>query len=180
MRALKIMLFLAALVSFVSCSKEENDPELETEMLLGEWHLEEFNYSGTNVYSAGNETASVSYTGEAVEIDFETVFLKDGTYITVGTYTIILTSTAEGETTVEEFTYSDINTTGTYNIDGNKITTTHEQEYPGQETIAEISEGVIKELTPNRLILTYEYSGTTEVWGMEVEVNTNVIQIFSR
>ncbi len=82
MRALKIMLFLTALVSFVSCSKEENDPELETEMLLGEWHLEEFNYSGTNVYSAGNETASVSYTGEAVEIDFETVFLKDGTYIT--------------------------------------------------------------------------------------------------
>ncbi len=180
MRALKIMLFLTALVSFVSCSKEENDPELETEMLLGEWHLEEFNYSGTNVYSAGNETASVSYTGEAVEIDFETVFLKDGTYITVGTYTIILTSTAEGETTVEEFTYSDINTTGTYSIDGNKITTTHEQEYPGQEMIAEISEGVIKELTPNRLILTYEYSGTTEVWGMEVEVNTNVIQIFSR
>lgn len=181
MRALKVMLFLTALVSLVSCSKDEDDPKINSELILGEWNLEEYTYTGTNTYSDGSETASVSYTGETVDIDFETVFLADGTYITTGGYTIILTSTALGETSVENFTYSDINTTGTYSIDGKTLTTTFDgEDYPGQETIAEISEATIQELTPNRLVLVMDYEGISEVWGMEVEMKVDLIQVYTR
>lgn len=179
MRALKILLFITALASFVSCSKEEDDPQTDTKMLLGEWNLEEFSYSGINKYRDGMGT-TVSYTGEAVDIDMKTVLLADGTYKTFGGYSVILTSTAEGETYVQNFTYSDMTTTGNWSVNGNIFTTTFDDDFQGQEAIAEITEGVIKELTANRLVLVYEHNGVSEVWGTEVEMDIDLIQVFSR
>ncbi len=177
MRALKVLLFVTAMVSYVSCSKDDDGPQIDKNMILGEWDLTEFSYSGVSSVKGGDGTTSVSYTAEASEIDAQVVFVDAGNYTTAGSYTITLTTTANGETSVQDYTYPNIAGSGTYKIEGNKMITSPKG---GEGQIIQASEGIIKELSPKRLVFVIEERSVTEVEGIEVEINFDMIQVLTR
>jgi hypothetical protein len=177
MRALKVLLFVTALASLVSCSKDDDGPQVDKNMILGEWELTEFNYSGTTSVNDGTETATVSYTGEGIDMDAQVVFVDASNYTTAGSYTIKLTTTVDGESSAQEYTYPDLTGSGTYKIEGNKMTTTPQG---SQEQIIQASEAVIQELTSSKMVLVIEQRSVTVVEGMEVEINLDMIQVLSR
>lgn len=177
MRALKVMLLLTAMVIFVSCSKDDDGPQTDKNMILGEWDLTELSYTGTTSVNDGTETATVSYSAEAIDMDAQVTFIDGSNYTTGGSYTITLTSTVDGETTVEDYYYPDLTGSGTYKIEGNKMTTTPQG---GEGQIIQASEAIIQELTPNRIVFLIKQESVTTVEGMEVQISLEMIQVLTR
>lgn len=181
MKGIKFIMLVAALVTCISCSEENNDPEVNQGILLGEWQLEEMNYSGTTSVAGDGQTSTVSYAAEAIDINAQVTFTDASNYSTKGSYTIRMHTTVEGETAVQNFPYTNINGSGTYRIEGNKIFTN-----PGtpstsdQEFLMDSSEGTLMELTENRMVIFIEEEVNSTVENMELNVTYEVIQIFSR
>ncbi|MFD2516430.1 lipocalin family protein [Salinimicrobium flavum] len=150
---------------------------MDKDIILGEWNLTEFSYSGINSVKDGDETASVSYSAEAKDLNAQVVFQDAGKYTTAGSYTLTLTTTVDGETSAQDFPYPDITGSGTYRIEGNKMITTPNA---GDELIIQASEGIIEELTPNRMVLVIEERSVTKIDEMEVEINFDMIQVLTR
>lgn len=181
MRALKMLLFTTAMVVVCSCSKEENEHEIDHSMLLGEWNLTEFSYSGTSSLTEGGETTSLSYSAEGVDIDARVNFVDETKYTTAGSYTIILTTIMDGETIVQRYPFSDITGSGTYKIEGNRMTTRPQSSaYQEQMQLMNSSEVIIRELTSSRMVLVMEMHTVAEEEGMEAEMTLDMIQILTR
>ncbi len=180
MKNFRSVMLIAALVTCISCSDNDNDPEVNSGMILGEWQLEEMNYSGTTSMTMEGQTSSLVYAAEAIDIDAQVIF-NDQTYRSQGSYTIRMSTTMEGNTQVQDYPFSDISGTGTYNIEGNRITTDPDLP-PGseQEFLMEGGEGTIMELKENRMVIVNSEEVTSIVNGMEMEVTMELIQIFSR
>ena len=181
MRALKIMLFLAVPAIFVSCSKDDDEPSIDRDMLLGEWNLTEFSYSGSSSVSYGNETTSLTYTAETSDLNAQVIFEDKSNYSTRGSYRITITSEMDGETFVENYSFSDVSGRGTYRIEGNKMFTTPQgpvQE--GEVQPMDASDAIIQELTPNKMVLVLDQTTVTETDEYEIEMTLNMIQVLTR
>ena len=181
MKIFKYFLLTAALVFFVSCSKDDDNPGTDSSMVLGEWNLEEFSYSGSTTATQGDQTVSSTYTGEAYDLDARVIFNSATNYSTEGSYTIKLTTTVNGQTMVQDYPYSDISGSGTYRVEGNKlITTSNAPPDPGLVDPMATAEGTIVELTANRMVLFAEQVVNSTMQGAEVEIRNETLQVFSR
>lgn len=181
MRALKMLLLTTAMVIVCSCSKEENEHEIDHSMLLGEWNLTEFSYSGTSSLTDGGETSSLSYSAEAVDMDARVKFVDETNYTTAGRYTITLTTTMDGEIIVQQYPFSDITGSGTYKIEGNRmISQPQSSAYQDEMQLMNSSEVIIRELTSSRMVLVMEMHTVAEEEGMQAEITLDMIQILTR
>lgn len=170
-------------IAFVSCSGDDDDASVQTSDLTGEWNLQEMDYSGTSTVNFGGTTASTSYSGELISGGALVTFNDDNTWTSGGSYTIRLTTNMEGMTDVQDVPVSDFSGSGTYSVNGNKITTTQEEydlEEPFTISPMGIEEATISELTADRLVLTFDYAETTTMNGMEVEITMEGYQVLTR
>lgn len=181
MKSFRSVLLVAALITCFSCSNDNNDPEVSSEMILGEWNLEEMSYSGTSTATMNGQTSSLVYAAEAIDMDAQVIFNDQSNYSTKGSYTIRMTTTMEGSTDVQDHLISNANATGTYRIEGNKIYTSANQPADSeQEYLMDTGEGTIMELTGNRMVIFSSEEVNTTSDGMALEVTMELIQILSR
>lgn len=180
MKTTKYFFLLLTITILASCSKEDA-PSTEHSLIVGEWNLEEYTYSGTTTATQGGSTMTTSYIGELYDIDMRLILNSDNTYRTEGSYMVKLTSTVEGQSFVENRAFNDIVTTGTYRIEDNKLitgdTTTPQQ--PGSVTMT-VDEGTILELTENRLVLGFVQDFNSGMEGAQVNISVEGQQVYSR
>lgn len=180
MKILKYSLLSAALVFFISCSKDDN-PEVNSSLVLGEWDFEEFTYSGTSTTTIGGESATSTYTGEAYDLDAGINFESDGNYSVQGKYIIKLTNTVYGQTMVQDYPFTGINVTGKYRIEGNKMFVTANVPAGGINlNPTGTTEGVIVELTVNRLVIASKQEANVTEQGVQVKIIHEEYQVFTR
>lgn len=180
MKNLRLIALLAVISTCFSCSKDDNETDVNSSV-LGEWQLEEISYSGTTSVNADGFTSIVSYSAEAIDIDAQVIFNDATNYTTKGSYVIRMTTTFDGDTEVENYPFTNINGSGTYRIEGNKIFTEPNLP-PGseQEYLMGSGEGTILELTENRMVLFVAEQVNSTVENMEMEVTYEVTQILTR
>lgn len=181
MKNLKLIALLAVIGTCFSCSNDDNDTDANPSMVLGEWQLEEMSYSGTSSVNGDGFTSFVSYSAEAIDINAQVIFNNATNYTTKGSYVIRMTTTYDGDTEVENYPFTNINGSGTYRIEGNKIFT--EPTLPPaseQEYLMGSGEGTIIELTENRMVVFMAEQVNSTIENMELEVTYEVTQILTR
>ncbi|MAO08393.1 MAG: hypothetical protein CL596_06755 [Alteromonas sp.] len=151
MKILKLLSLAAMVVFFVSCSKDDDDDNNTENIsadIVGTWTATDVDYYGTTTTSANGITTEADFTGEGYDINFTLTFTENPNEITsVGSYSILLTTTFNGqniEQNVEDLTWD---STGDWSIDGTTLTT---------NTSGNVGVSEIQELTQNSLILYIE------------------------
>ena len=185
MKPIKYLFVLFTFVALVSCSEENDNPSEEQSIIVGEWNLEEVNYSGTSTASQGGYTTSASYIGEYYDIDSRLILNSDNTYRTEGSYMVELTTIVAGQTSIQNLPFSDVEVTGTYRIDNDKLilgsnNESQQPQQPGNLNMAAITEGTIVELTANRLVVAFDQDISSEMEGAEVNISIEGLQVYSR
>ena len=122
-----------------------------------------------------------TYIGDLYNIDMRLILNNDNTYRTEGSYTVKLTTTVDGESFVQNIPFSNIVTTGTYRIEGNRITTEDatQPQQPGNVSMT-VNEGTILELSESRLVLVFDQDFNSEMQGAQVNISVEGQQVFSR
>lgn len=169
--------------SLISCSGEDEIPSVNTSNLLGEWQLQDINYTGTSSFNFNGTSMSTSFTGELMESNVTVTLKDDNTYTSAGNYKIKITSNTNGMTDVQEVPISNLDGSGNYSVNGNIFSTSEEDvSVDASFSISPmgISEAVITELTPNRLVLTFDHTQVTNMNGLDVEVRMAGTQVLTR
>lgn len=177
----RCFLLIALLATLISCSNDDNPPGVNSTLVLGEWNVEEISYSGSSTVTQGGQTLTSTYTGEAIDLDARLIFNDATNYTTEGNYTIKLLTTVNGQTMEQNVPYPDLSGSGTYRIEGNKIFTTSSRPAgPGPVDPMATLEGTIIELTTNRMVFLIEQQVSSNIQGAEVEIENEMLQVFSR
>lgn len=177
MKTFKYFLATLAFVTLLSCSGDDDSPTIDASLVVGEWNLDEYNYTTSTTVSQGGESYTATGIGEATNLDARLIFNNDNTLQTEGSYNIKLSTTAEGETSVSN-TPINLDGSANYRIDGNKMTITNAQQ-TGVEDVG-FNEVTIVELTASRMVWSLEETITTEIEGMTLSMAVEAMQVFSR
>lgn len=170
MKTIKLSLLAIIFIAFSSCSKDD-EPDTNTSMMLGEWNLSTFNYQGTSDATYEGMNLSTSYTGEAENVDFTLTFNDDNTFKAQGKYDVRLI--VEGITQVVSM--DNTASSGDWSVDGNVLNTstlfTQINGSPSQGESA--SKLIIKELTANRMVLTFDQESEISQSGLDYTISLN-------
>lgn len=152
MKPTKFFLLALLFLSFLSCSKDDEDrKDVNTELLTGSWNLTEFTYDGYSDTRLSGENFHIEYTGTAENIDATFSFNSNGSFIAEGEYDIILKSSSFTQP------YRDIAVTssGNWSLTDNTVEITNFRSVTNVNTEEPPAETVmtILELTENRLVL---------------------------
>lgn len=183
MKNFRYLILAFITLGFVSCSGEDDSPSVESSNLVGEWHLEDMNYTGTSSFNFNGTSMTTSFTGELLESNASVFLNSDNTYTSAGNYTIRLTSNTGGMTDVQEVPVTNIDGSGTYSVNGNIFSTDQENltaDAPLTMSPVGISEATITELTAERFVLTFDHTQVITTNGMDVEVRMEGVQILTR
>lgn len=176
---LYLLLFTA--MGLISCSENEQPPEEASSLVVGEWNIEEINFTGTSTVTEGGQSLTCEYTGHASAMEMTMIYDSDNNYSIQGKYNIMVITILNGDTNSDLQVYPHISTTGTYSIQENILVTTANWS-PGKDPVYPLAsfEGAIKELTLNKMVLFIEKQESSIVNGTQIENNYQMTQIFSR
>jgi hypothetical protein len=126
MKSLSYLAMLLALsLSITACSDEEAGSP-NNEALVGTWRLESIDYSGTSSTTVQGTTFTSVFVGEGYDLDVTVTFSEDpDTYTTDGDYSIRLTTTTQGQTVEQDFTFEGFLDDGTWERDGENVIITN-------------------------------------------------------
>lgn len=120
-----IALFILSF-TVISCSSDDDSSnDVDTSLIVGEWAINTL--VSESVVEASVLGQTVTTEGETIGSDFDytITFNEDGTLIANGSYTATSTSSVDGQDfPTQTTTVSDINTSGTWSIDGDELTFT--------------------------------------------------------
>ncbi len=172
MKTIKLSLLAILFIAFSSCSKDDdNNSDLNTSMMVGEWNLESFMYEGKSDANFEGIDLSTTYSGVSENEDFKLTFNENNTFTSVGTYDVKLT--VEGITQLVSL--GNNSSSGDWSVNGNILTTsslfTQVNGSPAQSEA--ISEMRITEISENRLALTFDQESTINQSGLEYTVTLN-------
>ncbi len=169
MKTIKLSLLAILFITFSSCSKDDdNNSDLNTSMMLGEWNLESFNYEGTSEANFEGFDFSTSYSGVSENEDFTLTFNENNTFESNGKYDVRLTVEGITQLVPLETTTS----TGDWSVNGNILTTSSLfTQVNGSPTQSEsISEMRITEITENRMVLSFDQESKVNQSGLDYTV----------
>ncbi|MEM9921343.1 MAG: hypothetical protein AAF990_24800 [Bacteroidota bacterium] len=121
------LLLLAALFSVVACNKDDDTNAGGDDDIVGVWDLNVLDYTGKSTTTVSGMPFTADFMGSARDITASVEFKSDGTYQSMGTYTIDLTTSLNGQNFTQAVTITDWLGTGTYMVNGNVITATDSQ-----------------------------------------------------
>lgn len=179
--------FLFLLFTFISCSKDDDggtniDPNVN---IAGQWGLVDINTNkGKMKITSEGTSIEASFKISGKDYDYQAVFTEEPNYVTsTGSFIMVLAFTVLNETNTEEELVEhygeDGILTGEWNIEGNKLIVTNDNE---QSTYT------ITELTENRLKFQMDLSQSEFFPGMEdwegaevgMEISGQLIYTFTR
>lgn len=176
MKTFKYFLPTLACATLFACSGDDDNSSVDESLLVGEWNLEEYNYTSSTTITQGSETYSSSDVGEATSLDARVIFTND-TYQTEGSITFQVTTTMEGQPSISTVPMN-AHDSGTYTLEGNKIKILNSVQREAGALAA--NEATVVELTANRMVWSIAETVTTEMEGMSLEIEIDGIQVFSR
>ena len=146
MKLFKNLFLILTLTSvLVSCSKDDDvHVPTNSEKIIGNWELNEFKSSGTTITKVGNEApteAIITAKGETFTNTFSK-FTHPNTLESTGNY-LLKTTTKIGNEEVENQKITKFNTSGSWTIEGEKLTIKQGQEEKVFDII-ELSDTVLK------------------------------------
>ncbi|MFI1773524.1 lipocalin family protein [Thalassobellus citreus] len=137
------ILFIAVSISLFSCSSEDSSP-VTSGNILGTWTGNSIDYSGTTITNFQGQTIETDYVGESYDMDYTLTFNEDpNVLISEGNYSLKLTSTILGQTTVQNVENIEFLEAGTWSLKGDVLTTSaggKSYEY----SIIELTESTLK------------------------------------
>lgn len=153
MKTIKLLLLSGIVISFMSCSDENESPSLseEEKMLVGAWQIQSFNYSGTSTGNFSGMEVSSSYQGVAHDIDAVLTFRDNRTFGMQGSYNVTLT--------VEGFDFlvpiEDASSSGDWYVEGEYLYTSNALGQVNNQMVQSPEDGRmrIQESTENRMVL---------------------------
>ena len=157
-----LLFVLGLLIS--SCSKDDT-PQNTSAEVLGVWNCSSVDYTGTSVTEYLGQNITADFIGEGYNVDF-TFTLSENPNVASsdGSYSIKLSTTILGQTTVQNIEDIAFTYVGTWSLDDNKITITQE----GESSVA-----TIVELTDNSLKLNIQEERTISNNGANVTTTTD-------
>jgi len=196
---MKLSLLLSFVMIIVGCAKTDdggprgpNDVFNEfdsitlsedSQLLLGKWNLESFNYSGQSITEIFGVSSSSTFTGVGKDINSSLTFTADNIITAEGGYTIELTTAFEGTESSSDIPVGPFNTSGTWVKISNTLTTdvtiTANNSISGDLSTEETS--IIEELTDTTLRLRSLQSIETLLpTGGSVTTTTNSVLVYKR
>lgn len=180
-------LLFAAMATFISCSENEQPPEEEPSLVVGEWYIEEIIIEGTITETRDGQSEISRYSGTAISDENNKILFKeDNTYTREDFYSFMmhtfnpLAGTSSLDLHVFPYTFP---VEGTYQIQGDTFTLianpTTNITY-GPLDPRDFFEGTIMELSANRIIIVEENEEISNVDGVEIAKIYETTQIFSR
>ena len=165
-------------ISFLACSKDGDTPDVEQSEVLGVWNLQDMSYDGTTEVTFGETNMVIESSGVMTESDLVAEFKEDGTYSARGSYTIVLTTEGMDFEVPVDVTSS----TGSWDIVGDKIKFSDGfiTLSTGQAVSSKPDEVTIKELSANRMVLSYSTEEIIDQGGFENVINVEGKYIFMR
>lgn len=185
MKNLLYFLLFAAMLTLNSCSQDEDSPEKEPSLVLGEWYTEDIIISGTSTETRDGQTVTTRYWGNSgPEEDSGIIFTDDNKYSREGSYNIMFKSRVnDGDLLMELVVYAYRIIEGTYLLEDNKINFYSNQEFQSNGPVIDPRnsfESIIIELTANRMVIFMEQQEISYVNGAEIENEYEMTQIFWR
>lgn len=173
------------MATLISCSENEQPPEEEPSLVVGEWHIEEIIIEGTITETGDVHPSRYSGTTGSEENN-KIIFREDNTYTREDSYSVMMHTfnpiAGTSSLDLHVFPYT-LPTEGTYQIQGDTFTLianpSNNISY-GPLDPRDYFEGTILELTANKIIIVEEYEEISNVDGVEIVKTYEITQIFSR
>ena len=167
----KILLLLVTSVILVSCSDDDDTIQF-TGDLVGIWNAVSVDYTGTTVTEAPGVSITADYVGEGYDVDFFMTVSEDPNVITAnGSYSIELTTTAQGQSFTDFQEGLEFVNEASWAMSGNTLTMTVD----GVSTDFSITE-----LTETRLIIEATEEEDFSQSGASITTSTNIVLVFAR
>jgi len=173
MKIFKLILFTAFISLTISCSKDDdNSSPSNNGDIVGVWKGTTVDYSGTTTTSGQGQTITAEYVGEAYDVDYTLTFTENPKkVISDGSYSIVLTTTVNGQSTTQNIEGLEFLSSGDWSINGNTLSITVNND---------TDEAAIVELTDNTMVLRGVETQTITQGGITVSSNTEVTLSFTK
>lgn len=136
------VLFVFFSIALVSCG-DDDDPSSMTNQEVGVWDLADIDYSGTTVTETPVGSITQDFVGMGRDYNATLTLNADGSYVSSGDYVIDLTTTTNGVDQESVFPVENFLGTGTYVIDGTKMTVSDTQGNMSEATISNLTDNVM-------------------------------------
>lgn len=121
---LKTFFFLSVCVSLTTSCNSDDDDNNDSD-ITGAWELLVLAYDGSSTTTFSGQNFTSNFNGNGRDITASVEFRADGTYTSMGTYTIDLTTDlGNGQSLQQEVTITNFIGSGTYTLNGTTITAT--------------------------------------------------------
>lgn len=181
MKTIKIFVVAFLMLTFISCSKE-NEPSVDNSEIVGKWKLEEYYYTGSSKgnFEGMDLESTYDITTENPEAYLE--LLSDNTFKSSGTLDYIMTMEFYGEELSQNLRGVNFTGNGNWNIEGTMLTVSNQVGSVNSEYIqqAVINTLKIDELTNNRMVLSFNEETEVTYSGLKYSVKMEGKQIYSR
>lgn len=161
------LLGLALLLFFTACNKDDDSGSVDATDMTGTWKLTASTLEGTTTTVGGGITLGGTFTSVGKDFKAQVTFNKDGTYVSSGTYNVVVTTTVDGQTTTLEQPISEFLGTGTWKRDGNKLTVVSGTQTTVMEIVEETSKKIRFKLIFDRTTVNAGFSVTQKGTGFQ-------------
>ena len=167
------VLFIALALVLVSCSDDDTpNPSDTSGNLIGTWIGQDVDYTGSSSTTVQGQSFDATFVGEAYDVDYTLTFTENpNEVISDGSYSIELTTTALGQTQVDNLENLEFLSNGTWSQSGNVLTVV---------TDGEASDATIIQLTDTMLVLQIIDSQTAVEQGIEVSSVVNATVTYTK
>ena len=178
MKTVKFSLMALLFIFFVSCSKDEDKPDVNDSEVLGTWTLQDLSYDGTTAVTYGETNMLIESSAVTTASDLVVDFKENGTYTAQGGYTVLLTT----EGMEFEVPLDMESSTGSWDIVGDKMKFSDGfvTLSTGQALSSEPNEVVIKEISASKMVLSFTTEEVIEQGGFENVINVEGEYVFTK
>lgn len=176
-------LLFTAMATFISCSENEQPPEEELSLVVGEWYVEDISIKGTMIETKDGPSMIGSVTASTgADENSQIIFKNDNTYSRVDNHSLMIHTHFVDDSSFELVPLPYMTIEGTYEIQGDQIKYTahpNNQIY-GRWDPRDTFEGTILELTANKIVIVEEHQEIINFNGAEYQRKYQMTQIFSK
>lgn len=175
-------------ITLASCSTDDNAPEVNNDLIVGEWEITDLVSESTTTTTFNGESISASATGVGSNFNYTFTFNEDNTTTASGSYDFTVNTTIQGEEITQTTPIEDLMSEGTWSLEGDQLI------FSGLTTTSSLPDGpfdqaqdagsfTIVVLNETTLILTsdVEADNTQDLPdGFEVSINGNTTLSLAR
>lgn len=152
-------LFIALVLVFTSCSTDDS-PSIISGDIVGTWIGNTIDYSGDTVTTVDGQTLVADFVGEAYDMDYTITFSEDpNNVVSEGSYSLKLTYTVLGQTSVENVENIEFLEGGNWEQSNNILTLIAQEESIDYK---------IEELTDDKLVLSLSVEEDLSEQGVSI------------